>query len=289
MTRRPLRFLDDEGRPAHVRSGSALVRFGDRLAVIQDDAGFIALVDPETAEVAELPVPGLERTPDKASKLDLESAVVVDGTLIAFGSGSTAARERILVVDADRRARVIDAPVLYAALRAARDFSGAELNIEGALLDGERLRLYNRGNGKLCDGIPPTNATCDLDVSALLGYLEGQCAPPPPREIVQYDLGKVAGIALTFTDAAGAFYLAAAEDCPDAVQDGPVAGVALGIMAAEPRYTLIRERDETLFTLKAEGLCLDEEDRARAWTVVDMDNPDVPSLLCELQLAGPWR
>ena len=75
------------------------------------------------------------------------------------------------------------------------------------------------------------------------------------------------------------------------VQDGPVAGVALGIIPAtgEPRYTLIRERDDTLFTLKAEGLCLDESDPARAWTVVDLDNPDEPSLLCELRLDGPWN
>jgi hypothetical protein len=290
MSRLPLHYTVAAAGPLHVRSGSALVRFGERLAVIQDDAGVVAFVDLASGAVEAVPLPGAPSGADKSTKLDLEAAVVVGGSLIAFGSGSTPARERIVVIDRDRRARIIDAPVLYAALRATREFSGAELNIEGAWSDGERLRLFNRGNGRLCDGVSPVDATCDLDLRALLGYLDGHCAPPPPREITQYDLGRVAGVRLTFTDAAGAYYLAAAEDCPDAVQDGPVCGVALGIIppTGEPRYTLIRERDETLFTLKAEGLCLDDNDASRAWTVVDLDNPDQASLLCELSLTGPW-
>ncbi|HEX8906906.1 MAG TPA: hypothetical protein VF771_18795, partial [Longimicrobiaceae bacterium] len=35
-------------RPAHVRAASSAVRIGGRLAVVQDDANFVAMVDPET-------------------------------------------------------------------------------------------------------------------------------------------------------------------------------------------------------------------------------------------------
>ena len=38
-------------RPAHVRAGSSLSWLGDKLALIQDDANFLVLVDPESLNV----------------------------------------------------------------------------------------------------------------------------------------------------------------------------------------------------------------------------------------------
>ena len=40
-----------EDRPAHVRAGSALGWAGGRIAVIQDDANFVAIVDPTSGQV----------------------------------------------------------------------------------------------------------------------------------------------------------------------------------------------------------------------------------------------
>lgn len=52
--------------------------------------------------------------------------------------------------------------------------------------------------------------------------------------ITQYDLGWMEGVRLSFTDAtlvrSGILYSAAAEDSPDAVLDGEVAGSALGLI-----------------------------------------------------------
>ena len=52
VRRLPMRYAAGadpaQDRPAHVRAGSALARVGGRLAVVQDDANFVALVDPET-------------------------------------------------------------------------------------------------------------------------------------------------------------------------------------------------------------------------------------------------
>jgi len=91
-------------RPAHVRAGSALTRLGcGRLAVVQDDASFLGLVDPETQACTGLPLPadgGVRLFDDtrgnKKRKLDLEACILTaDGAMLAFGSGSTSTRERI--------------------------------------------------------------------------------------------------------------------------------------------------------------------------------------------------
>ena len=101
-------------RPAHVRAASGLAWVGDshgRIAVIQDDANFVALVDPATGAAEAIVLAsgheGLRQFDDargnKAHKLDLEAlATVADGTrtlLLAFGSGSSARRESVLVLE----------------------------------------------------------------------------------------------------------------------------------------------------------------------------------------------
>ncbi|NTU84867.1 MAG: hypothetical protein HGA45_36795 [Chloroflexales bacterium] len=299
-------------RPAHVRAASSIVRLGGVLAAIQDDANFIALIDPATWAVEPLSLPagyGGKRQFDdtrgtKRFKLDLEACVVTPGPegprLVAFGSGSTPARERVIVVEGlpgDAPAiRVVDATVLYEHLRAATDFSGSELNIEGAAVVGPALRLFQRGNGAPSGGLSPVDATCDLDLAALLAFLDEpvRFQPPPPTRIVRYSLGAVAGCRLTFTDAApcpaGLLYSAAAEDSPDAVRDGPVAGSAIGLIGDDgpPRYAVITTASRALFDGKVEGLALDPADPARLFLVVDRDDAATPSELCEVALGGPW-
>jgi hypothetical protein len=120
LASRPLHYAagaDAElDRPEHVRAGSGLAVVptpaGPRLAVVQDDAHFVALVDPATglADAVTLPAGvGGRRQFDtgrgnKHHKLDLESCLTVPDpaggapVLLAFGSGSTDARERVAVV-----------------------------------------------------------------------------------------------------------------------------------------------------------------------------------------------
>src|SRR5689334_373820 len=132
--RRALHYRDGADpsidRPAHVRSASGVVRQGGRLAIVQDDTSFLALVDGD--DVHALPLPhsfeGARQFDDgrgnKKHKLDLEACVMVGDALIGFGSGSTRARERILVVR-EGAPRLVDASSLYAMLRARADFSGS--------------------------------------------------------------------------------------------------------------------------------------------------------------------
>jgi hypothetical protein len=296
-------------RPAHVRSASGIARVGGRVAVVQDDANFVALVDPATGLAEPIALPagdgGLRQFDDlrgnKRFKLDLESCVAVDDgggseMLLAFGSGSTEAREKIVMVRGigagEPEVRVIDAARFYRLLRGLKAFSGSELNVEGVARIGGVLRLFNRGNGAPADGLAPVDATCDVDLAALLAFLDAPgSAPPEPRDVAPYALGRVAGIPLTFTDAAAAgdavLYAAAAEDSPDATRDGPVGGAAIGIIdAAGARYALVRGEDGGPYAGKIEGVLPLSSTRLLA--VIDRDDPLVPSEMLEIALDGPW-
>ena len=110
--------------PDHVRAASSLQFVSpNRLAVMQDDLNFIALVDIEYDDtlaprlqiqrVSSIALPahnGDERQfqtsrHNKGSKFDLESSVVLqDGTLIGFGSGSSSQghRDVLAVIRASR-------------------------------------------------------------------------------------------------------------------------------------------------------------------------------------------
>jgi hypothetical protein len=313
----PLLYVDGADaaldRPAHVRSASGLVRVDGRLVAIQDDASFIAVIDPRTLRATALTLPagadGRRQFDDgrgnKHLKLDLEACTVApddDGgqVLVAFGSGSLGPRECVVLARGfggrDPLATLIPAPALYAALRACGEFSGSEMNVEGAAcLDGA-IRLFNRGNGAPVDGRMPVDATCDVDWSELRAHLAAPYRQPVPaiRRVTRYHLGDIGGCPLTFTDAAerGAdvLFSAAAEDSPDAVRDGPVAGSALGIIAADGtvRTALVQGEDGAPLLEKVEGVWPDPADPARVLAVVDRDDPAAPSLLLEITLGGPW-
>lgn len=308
----PMRYAEGADasldRPEHVRAASAIERGGGRLVVAQDDANFVALVDAESGLAHAVTLPagegGLRRFDDgrgnKRFKLDLESCIVVrEGgreTLIALGSGSSPLRERIVVVrdpsSAEPEVRVADGSALYALLREMRDFSGSEMNVEGAVVVEGTLRLFNRGNGAPRDGLAPVNATCDLDLAAFLAWLDDpSSAPPAPENVVQHDLGEIDGHPLTFTDATvfadRVFFTASAEESPDAVQDGPVAGSAVGILDEDGgRWARVIGGDGAAFDGKVEALLL--RDARSAWVLVDRDDPDRPSELCDVILDGPW-
>ena len=303
-------------RPAHVRAGSALVALrGGRLAVIQDDACFLAVIDPASGTALDVPFPGEgprqfdDTRGNKKQKLDLEAAFVAeDGALlVALGSGSSPLRERVVLVDdpdgPNPRVVLVNAHELYAQLRADHSFSGSELNIEGAVVVGADLLLFQRGNGApvTVDGstLAPMDATARIALAPLLDHLRGQGPLPPLRDVTAWDLGSVDGHRLTFTDgavhaAAGGrriAFLACAEDSPDATRDGPVSAVVLGRLDERGRVAelgpILDERGEPLLD-KTEGLAFDRDDPCRAFVVTDRDDPAAPSELLVIQLGEAW-
>lgn len=302
-------------RPAWVRSGSGMAWYGKRLAIAQDDANFIALLDPECESVEAIALPaghdGKRQFDDQGGnkrwKLDLESCFSFrpapgNETWMGFGSGSSPLRESIVMLESteelDPRIRVIEASRFYQLLRQEKAFSGSELNMEGvALLPSGMLRLFQRGNGAAVGGLQPVNATVDIRLDELLAFLEDPAIRPVPalHNIVQYEIGCVVAIRFTFTDAVehegSVYFLVAAEDSPDTIRDGAVVGAAIGILDAQgvPRWTHLRDAAGKPFLGKAEGLAFDRKEPGKAYIVIDPDNSEVPSQLCHVELRGFQR
>jgi hypothetical protein len=297
-------------RPAHVRAGSGCTfvdvpGLGRRLAVVQDDAAFLALVDPKSGRVDSIELParaGGLRQFDKArgnkmDKLDLESiaAVTVDGApaLLAMGSGSDRVRETFVLVRFPDGVPVVEelpAGAFFAGLKKQRAFAGDELNVEGMVVDGDRVRFFNRGNGA---GVA-VDAVGEVSFGALLAHLRDPLvhAAPPLQKVRSYDLGRDgAGTRLTFTDATRhpdgrTLFLAAAEASPNAIDDGEVTSTAIGELLDDGSIRLQPILDERGAPLvdKVEGLAIDPEDPRRAWVVVDKDDATAPAELLQVRL-----
>jgi hypothetical protein len=294
-------------RPTHVRAGSSLAFVGRHLAVIQDDANFVAWLEPAGSQVEVISLPAGHQGKrlfddgrgNKRWKLDLEACVVDGERLVVFGSGSSPQREQLVVVSglASDKPNVLiqETPAFYAVLRNTIDFAGSELNIEGAvLLEGGRLRLFQRGNGAARGGVRPVNATADIAWETLLAYLQNPERPARfyLENICQYDLGTLDGVPLTFTDAAAAgeaiLFSAAAEASPDAIQDGPVAGSALGVIEPDgaARWTVLLDAGGRAFDGKVEGLA--HSAGGDIYVIADKDDPAIASELCRVELMGSW-
>ncbi|MBS2013110.1 MAG: hypothetical protein JST00_09500 [Deltaproteobacteria bacterium] len=316
VARAPLLYVEGPSaaldRPAHVRAGSALAHLGGRtFAVIQDDASFVALVDIATRRATSIALPsddGVRQFDDargnKKKKLDLEASIALDGgaLLVAFGSGSSPLRERVVLVDGAAsdapRVTLVEARGLYEAMRAATEFSGCELNVEGAAVSGDDVVFFQRGNGAATAERPAVDATARVDRAALLAYLRDPSRPAPQlRAVTVYDLGRAGTTRLTFTDGASrpgplTAFLACAEDCPDATRDGPVTGVSIGRLddrAGICEHAPILDESGAPLLDKAEGLAFDAGDATRAFVVVDKDDARIPSELLELRLGEGWR
>lgn len=297
-----------EDRPEQVRAASGVVHAFGGLAVILDDASFIAFVEPETGLARSVALPhevrgrrSFEaRLGNKADKLDLESvAAWRDGEvehLLAFGSGSTPARERWVHVAgtsiADLRVAIVDASAVYASMRARLGLGRDQVNVEGAVWLGDRLRFFQRGNGS--DAV---DATFEVDTSAVRAWLAGQGRAPEVcgGSVRRFTLGGIGGVRLGFTDAClgpggEILALAAAEAAPDTFDDGVVTGSAIVLMDAGGAVNVVTlELDGAGVAAKAEGIAwrgASPDGVGAVWVVIDRDDPDASSELWSVALAG---
>jgi len=286
---RELRF--DDGLP--VRAASAVARFGDGWLVAQDDATHAAWLrdDGGAGRVRVIPpVDGHETFSSaegtKHLKPDFEAACPAGDGVLLLGSGSSPARMRASLVTPGRGFLVTDLAPLYRAAADALGIAGDGLNLEGACVVGDRLRWFQRGNSAA--GVP--SASVDVDLAALLAAVRGTAGADRIEVggVRRYDLGTVAGVALAVTDAIAlpdgrVIVSAAAEDTPNAVDDGPVVGAAVAVLAdgRAPVVAALPRPD------KIEGLALRayDADGVSLLAVVDADDPAVPSAALTLRLA----
>jgi hypothetical protein len=154
-------------------------------------------------------------------------------------------------------------------------------NVEGAVLDGGRLALFHRGSG----GAPSGR------VVLYAGALHDDALGALGVEPCVVTLGALGGVPLGITDAAAGsiertVFVAAAEDAPDAIADGPVAGCVIGLIERDRvRYARLAAAGGGAYTGKVEGLVVDER-WSSAWALTDPDDPGKPSLLCRIELGG---
>jgi hypothetical protein len=295
---RRLRF--DDGTP--VTAASAIAPLGQGWLIAQDDATSVAWhVGGSVRPVRVLPpVEELDRFSEqagtKALKPDLEVAcpasVGRDPAVLLLGSGSTARRMRgvlLRLVDGEPVPTAADLTPLYERVASALGVSMEQLNLEGAGRHGDRVRWFNRGN--LAAGVP--SASVDVSLAALVdAVLGGSDAGAVAVDAVRtYDLGAVDGVGLAVTDAVAlpdgrVLVSAAAEDTPNAVDDGPVVATALALLDGETVVALTRVPEERGVVHKIEGLALREADGATVHllAVVDDDDPAAPSAELDLRV-----
>lgn len=299
----------DQDRPGHVRAASSIAKFAEYLVVVQDDANFLALVEKDHHHVQSIPLPegpGGDRvfSPERGNienKLDLEACVSVpdsDGQhIIAFGSGSDESREWVLSVkwdhNGDHEINLMEADRLYSYLRTEKDFCGSGLNVEGVIFDGnETLRFFQRGNADPEGDLQPVDALGDMPWQELKGHLNDpeNVEPPKLRNIIQFDLGKIDDIPLTFSDGeyvdGHILYSASAEASSDTDH---IAGSAMGILDDESaRWAEVIDLDGSAFEGKIEGLVTKDDDPHIVFFVIDDDVAHEPSNIYQARLEGPW-
>jgi hypothetical protein len=295
-----LRYRDGarphEDRPAHVRAGSGLARLAGGTAVIQDDAGFIALVGRDGVGGIALPRgPGGRRLfsddlGNKRHKLDLEACVSMDARVVAFGSGSTPARETVVLASSDGAVEVRDGGALYDAARRRPELAGTVLNIEGALIRDGSLLWFQRGNGAASER--PVNAIIEL--AEFEGWLRGEAVAPVAHRVRIVDLGRIDSVPLSFTDATvfqgQTLFVAVAEASPDVARDGRVAGLRLGRLGSdEVELAMVLERDGRHSRRKLEGILPHPERPSSLLAVTDADDAEQPAELCEVEVPREWR
>jgi hypothetical protein len=294
---RALRF--DDGTPVTAASGVA--PFGGGWLVAQDDATFAAWLQGEHVTPVRVlpPVEGFDRFSEAAGtkrlKPDLEVAcpAEVDGgpAVLLLGSGSTARRMRGVLVRLEGGQAVVqagDLGPLYELVARHLGLPMNHLNLEGASRHGDTVRWFNRGN--LAAGV--FSASVDVPLQGLIDAVSGRAgaASVPLGQPRVYELGEVEGVGLAVTDAIAlpdgrVLLSAAAEDSPNAVDDGPVVATALVLTDGDEVVDVAPIPEVEGRVHKVEGLALRElrNGQVHLLAVVDDDDPTTPSACIELR------
>ena len=212
MCRQPLLFEENDPAGPHLSAASGVAWMNDSLVVIDDASIFAGVFHQAKTPGKSLrlfsPIEGHEQFSEtagtKALKPDLEVLVPLpDGSLLALGSGSRnrgvgsrEARGRAVKISPHWQIEVFHLGPLYQKLSEVQD----SINVEGALIDGDGLLLFLRGNGRggkpmivkilnleeALAGRPDLGAACEILLPTLHGSALGftdACTPPRRNSI----------------------------------------------------------------------------------------------------------
>ena len=285
---------------AHLSAASGLMKIGRWLFIVADDEKHMVLVDSEdecdpiSFPIMEGELP-LDSEARKKVKHDFEAIVHIPsnkelpfGGLLILGSGSKKQREQgviipFLAAPTDRQApilgevRIINLDPIYDALK---DEPG-KTNIEGAVILGKEILLFQRGNKN------NRNAIIRFKWKTFFAVATGEENKTPGYSIQAYELGEIDTVPLCFTDATAladghVIFTAAAENTSDAYNDGACVGSAIGIISASGELIRISKVNKKV---KLEGIEAQEEPTAlTVWLVSDPDDALQPGQLFTAQI-----
>ncbi|CAN7690338.1 DUF6929 family protein [Rhizobium sp. LjRoot254] len=279
-------------------AASGLVCIGSTAYVVADDElhlGVFSTASPEPGSLIRLfdgalPDAKAER---KRRKPDLEALALVPafrgfphGALMAFGSGSRQNRCLGALLGLDAGGAVSGPPhqLDLAPILGPLGGAFAELNIEGAVVAGDELRLFQRGNKRHAE-----NAIVHYPLSQVMdGLWQARPDAIEPSAIDRLNLGLIDGVPFCFTDAAALpngdmVFCAVAEDTEDAYRDGACIGAAVGIIGNAGHLLSLKRLDRPY---KVEGISAQPDgDRLNLLLVTDADDPAIPALLLSTSIA----
>ena len=194
------------GRPLYLSAASGLVCLRSFNYVVADDELHLGVFRANSSEPGhlvrlfegELPACNADR---KKQKADFEALTLLpsfgnypDGALLALGSGSRPNRRLGALLGLDAQGAVRGSPQVVdcSPILASHDREVGSVNIEGAVVSGSELRLFQRGNKGNSE-----NAIIRFQLSTFLDALSsGQTAAIAPLAINTFDPGQVDGIPL---------------------------------------------------------------------------------------------
>lgn len=275
---------------AFLSAASGMAVQGDLLCAVADDEHCLAMFALGTAEPGklvrliddDLPKSAAQR---KKVKPDFEILLALPGAnlpganlpraggnrLLALGSGSTPQRMRGAIIDLPAndskdgkpRVRLIDLQPLFASIAPLV----SEVNLEGAVLNGDQLLLFNRGNMQF-----PASHILAIPLAAVL---DG--GPMVASVCAALKLPMVSGVPLTVTDACrlnnGHILLCAvAEATADSYADGALMGAAIVELDAQFNLLAVEPLEPPL---KVEGIATRLTDEGvHLLCVTDADDPN---------------
>ena len=294
-------LLNEATGRSYLSAASGMWVADDTLYVVPDDdlvLGVFSLHDSAPGQTLTI-IPGAlpqDAKQRKAAKPDFESLTFMPpcsryahGALLALGSGSTQQRKRGMLWPFAAPGTLQAEPLLFALqpLYQPLEQVFVDLNIEGVVIQGDCLKIWQRGNNQHRD-----NAVIEFKLADLLTLLDNPdpALSIPALRIDRYELGEVAGVPLTFTDGfalpdGACLFSAAAENTDDSYHDGECVAAAIGLIDADRQLRWIKAVQPVY---KIEGISAKQEgERLQILLVSDADNPNVPAKLFKTYINYP--
>lgn len=290
----PLYFETPKGNK-FISAASGLVLTQDYFFVIADNDLNLGVLNRTNGKNQLIPIlPGelpINKKERKKKKPDFETLLQITDNrlpapgLIAFPSGSSPQRYLGVYIPFNKEHTLntsgiirFDLTRLFKTLLTQTE----ELNIEGVIIEKDTVFLFHRGNSKNDVNRIYEIAKTDF-VDIILANNNEQ--PLAIKKSYPIELGNLDGVKLTITDATlfdgRKFFLAAAEDTDNPIDDGKVKGTVFGELLSSGAVQIFAKIEQQ----KLEGLAITQVNQQWLFhTVSDNDDPDTPSQILTFSL-----